>query len=183
MSTRLSSVMILARAPLFALLSVPLAAQSADRLVGKNVSIAQTNYKGRNAIQVIAKPEAANGTSYALVKDVSFRDGVIEVASLPPVHLPPPADLLASLFGSRATDDTSSFISDPRTAGPTIKSGGITPPNIVRIRILTMRDRGTRRPKNMSRTLICSPVSGSSTRSRWKAGKRGFTCTERRSPA
>jgi hypothetical protein len=57
----------------------PLAAQSADRLVEKNVSIAQTNYKGRSAIQVIAKLEAANATSYALVKDVSFRDGVIEV--------------------------------------------------------------------------------------------------------
>ena len=59
--------------------SVPLAAQSVDRLVGKNVSIAQTNYKGRSAVQVMAKPEAANGTSYALVKDVSFLDGVIEV--------------------------------------------------------------------------------------------------------
>jgi len=58
---------------------VPLAAQSADRLVGKNVSIAKTNYQGRSAVQVIANPEAANGTSYALVKDVSFRDGVIEV--------------------------------------------------------------------------------------------------------
>lgn len=57
----------------------PLAAQNADRLVGKNVSIAQTNYKGRSATQVIAKPEAANATSYASVKDVSFRDGVIEV--------------------------------------------------------------------------------------------------------
>lgn len=57
----------------------PLAAQSVDRLVGKNVSIAQTNYQGRSAIQVVAKPEAANATSYALVKDVSFRDGVIEV--------------------------------------------------------------------------------------------------------
>ncbi len=79
MSTRFSSVTTLARAPLFALLAVPLAAQSADRLVEKNVSIAQTNYKGRSAIQVIAKPEAANATSYALVKDVSFRDGVIEV--------------------------------------------------------------------------------------------------------
>ena len=57
----------------------PLGAQSVDRLAGKNVSIAQTNYQGRDAIQVIAKPEAANATSYALVKDVSFRDGVIEV--------------------------------------------------------------------------------------------------------
>jgi len=57
----------------------PLTAQSVDRLVAKNVSIAPTNYKGRSAIQVITKPDAANGTSYALVKDASFRDGVIEV--------------------------------------------------------------------------------------------------------
>ena len=69
---------------------VPLAAQSPDRLVGKNVSIAQTNYKGRSAIQVIAKPEAANATSYALIKDASFRDGVIEVdlAGQPAVGAP-----------------------------------------------------------------------------------------------
>jgi hypothetical protein len=73
------STMTLARAPLFALLAIPLAAQSPDRLLGTNVSIAQTNFKGRSAIQVIAKPVAANGSSYALVKDVSFRDGVIEV--------------------------------------------------------------------------------------------------------
>jgi hypothetical protein len=79
MSTRFSSLTLIASAPLFALLAVPLAAQTVDRLVGKNVSIAPTNYKGRNAIQVIAKPEAANATSYALVKDMSFRDGVIEL--------------------------------------------------------------------------------------------------------
>jgi len=79
MSTRFSPVTALAGAPVLALLAVPLAAQSADRLAGKNVSIAQTTYKGRSAIQVIAKPDAANATSYALVKDVSFRDGVIEV--------------------------------------------------------------------------------------------------------
>jgi hypothetical protein len=64
---------------LFVLLAVPIAAQSPDRLVGKNVSIAETSYKGRSAIQVIAKPGASNATSYALVKDVSFRDGAIEV--------------------------------------------------------------------------------------------------------
>jgi hypothetical protein len=71
--------MTLVRAPLLALLTVPLAAQTADRLVAKNVSITPTSYKGRSAIQVIAKPEAANATSYALVKDASFRDGLIEV--------------------------------------------------------------------------------------------------------
>ena len=64
---------------LLATAAAPVAAQSVDRLVGKNVSIAQTNYQGRDAIQLIAKPEAANATSYALVKNVSFRDGVIEV--------------------------------------------------------------------------------------------------------
>ena len=64
---------------LFVLVAVSLAAQSTDRLVAKNVSIAQTNYKGRSAIKIIANPEAANGTSYALVKDTSFLDGVIEV--------------------------------------------------------------------------------------------------------
>jgi hypothetical protein len=61
------------------LLAVPLSAQSADRLVAKNVSIAPVNYKGRSAIQVIAKPEATNATSYAVIKDVSLRDGAIEV--------------------------------------------------------------------------------------------------------
>ena len=71
--------MILAGAPLVPLLAGPLAAQSVDRLVAKNVSIAQINFKGRSAIQVIGRPEVANATSYALVKDVSFRDGAIEV--------------------------------------------------------------------------------------------------------
>lgn len=79
MSKRFSSLMTLARVPLFALLAAPLAAQSADRLVAKNVSISQTSYNSRSAIQVRAKPDAPNATSYALVKDVSFRDGVIEV--------------------------------------------------------------------------------------------------------
>ena len=64
---------------LLAFLAVPLAAQSPDRLVGKNVSIAQTNYKGRSAIQVIAAPGAANASSYAVIKNQLFRDGTIEV--------------------------------------------------------------------------------------------------------
>ena len=41
--------------------------------------MAQTNFKGRSAVQVIATPEAANATSYAVIKDASFRDGTIEV--------------------------------------------------------------------------------------------------------
>jgi hypothetical protein len=61
------------------LLAIPLAAQTVDRLQGKNVSIAQTNFKDRSAVQVVATPGAANATSYAAIKDASFRDGTIEV--------------------------------------------------------------------------------------------------------
>jgi hypothetical protein len=73
------SPMILGCVPLLALFHVPLAGQSVDQLVGKNVSMAQTNYRGRTAVQLIATTGAANGSSYASVKGVSFRDGVIEV--------------------------------------------------------------------------------------------------------
>jgi hypothetical protein len=66
-------------ASLSLLLLAPLAAQSVDRLEGKNVSIAPTNYKGRSAVQVIASPDAPNAASYAVIKDSSFRDGTIEV--------------------------------------------------------------------------------------------------------
>ncbi len=66
-------------ASLLAFLCLPLMPQSVDRLVAKNVSIAQASYKGRSAVQVIATPGAANARSYAVVKDASFRDGTIEV--------------------------------------------------------------------------------------------------------
>ena len=62
-----------------ALLAVSLAAQRADQLVGKNVSITETNYKGRKATQVTATPGAEDATSYAVIKNMSFRDGTIEV--------------------------------------------------------------------------------------------------------
>jgi hypothetical protein len=71
--------MTVTRAFLLTLLAFPLAAQTVDRLAEKNVSIAQATYKGRSAIQVVARPGAANATSYAVVKDVLFRDGTIEV--------------------------------------------------------------------------------------------------------
>ena len=172
MNISFSSAMIVTRASLSALLAVPLAAQTADRLAGKNVSIAQTNYQGRSAVQVIATPEAPNATSYAMVKDVSFRDGTIEVdvAGQPAAGAGGGArGFIGVAFRLQGDGATSTSISDPPMAGPTIKSGGITPPNIVRTRISTSPDRGRKLPKSMSRTLICSPVSGPSTRLRWRA--------------
>jgi len=70
---------LVTRVSLLVLIAVPLAGQSVDRLTARNVSIRQTTFKGRSAIQVMAAPDAPNGTSYAVVKDVSFRDGTIEV--------------------------------------------------------------------------------------------------------
>ena len=61
------------------LVVVPLAAQTADQLTASNVAIKQTTFKGRTATQLIAAPDAPNATSYAVVKDTSFRDGTIEV--------------------------------------------------------------------------------------------------------
>jgi hypothetical protein len=79
MSTTFSPAVHVTRAALAVLLVAPLAAQSADRLEGRNVSIAQADFKGRRAIQVVAAPGAANAVSYAVVKDVSFLNGTIEV--------------------------------------------------------------------------------------------------------
>src|SRR5262245_12365654 len=78
MNARFVSVMTLVHASLWALPAI-LPAQSSDHLSGKNVSIAQVNYKGRSAIQITATPGATNATSYAVIKDVLFRDGTIEV--------------------------------------------------------------------------------------------------------
>ena len=66
-------------ASVLVLIAAPVTAQRVDRLEGKNVSIAQTNFKGRSAVQVIAAPDAPNAASYAVVKDQSFQDGTIEV--------------------------------------------------------------------------------------------------------
>jgi hypothetical protein len=79
MMRRFASSVIPARAVLWTALAVPLAAQTADGLVAKNVTIAQTTFKGRSAIQLMATAGANVATSYAIVKGVSFRDGSIEV--------------------------------------------------------------------------------------------------------
>ena len=50
-------------ASLLAILAAPLVAQRVNQLAGKNVSIAQTTFKGRSAVQLIAAPDALNGDS------------------------------------------------------------------------------------------------------------------------
>jgi hypothetical protein len=79
MKTRFLTVTTVAATSVMMLLALPLTAQTADRLTGKNASIAPMNYKGRSAVRVLAAPAAANATSYAVVKNATFRDGTIEV--------------------------------------------------------------------------------------------------------
>jgi hypothetical protein len=79
MHRKLLSALAATGASMSLLLAVQLGAQSVDRLEGKNVSIAQVDFKGRSAIRVIAAPDAQNAASYAVVREVSFRDGSIEV--------------------------------------------------------------------------------------------------------
>jgi hypothetical protein len=59
--------------------SLPGRAQTLDQLIPQNVSVKQMTYQGRPAIQVVAAPEAANGSSYAILKGISFQDGTAEV--------------------------------------------------------------------------------------------------------
>jgi hypothetical protein len=79
MSPSCKATVTLVAASLCLLAAAPLAAQTADRLDGKNVSIAQVEFKGRRAVQLIANPDAQNATSKAIVKDATFLDGTIEV--------------------------------------------------------------------------------------------------------
>ena len=71
--------MLLTRVALVMCLVVPLAAQSPGQVTARNASIKQVMFKGRSALQVVAAPDAGNATSYAVVKDPSFLNGVIEV--------------------------------------------------------------------------------------------------------
>lgn len=59
--------------------TVGLSAQTPEQLIPTNASVARVTFKGRSAIRVLANPDAANATSYAVVKDAKFRDGTIEV--------------------------------------------------------------------------------------------------------
>jgi hypothetical protein len=60
-------------------LSSPVRAQKLDQLIPRNVALNQRTYQGRSAVQLIAAPDAANGSSYTILKNISFRNGAIEV--------------------------------------------------------------------------------------------------------
>lgn len=68
-------------------------AQHLNQLEGQNVELSSVTYSGRAAIRVDARPDAANGTSFAIVKGVTFHDGAIavDVAGKPGANAGPAA--------------------------------------------------------------------------------------------
>src|SRR5581483_11651554 len=79
MSRRSSRHFVLATSVAALSLASSTGAQTLDRLLPRNVALNQRTFEGRSAVQVIAAPDAANASSYAIVKDARFRDGTIEV--------------------------------------------------------------------------------------------------------
>jgi len=61
------------------LVAGPLSAQTAAQLEAHSVSVSDTVYRGKAAVRVEARPSAANGQSYAILKGSRFHNGTIEV--------------------------------------------------------------------------------------------------------
>ena len=53
--------------------------QSLTQLEGTGVILSAVDYQGKKAIRVLAKAEASNGSSYAVIKGESFHNGTLEV--------------------------------------------------------------------------------------------------------
>jgi hypothetical protein len=72
---------------------LPASAQTVDQLTPHNVSVTAVTYQGRKAVRLTEIGAVENGAAYAIVKNISFRDGVIEaeVAGKPAVNAPPDA--------------------------------------------------------------------------------------------
>jgi hypothetical protein len=72
---------------------LPAWGQTVDQLTPYNVSMASVTYEGRKAVHLTGAGPLGNGQTYAIVKNLSFRDGTIEaeVAGKPAAGAPPDA--------------------------------------------------------------------------------------------
>ena len=70
--------------------TIPAWGQTVDQLTAHNVSLSAVTYEGRKAVRLTETGPMGNGEAYAIVKDVSFRDGTIEaqVAGKPAAGAP-----------------------------------------------------------------------------------------------
>jgi hypothetical protein len=69
---------------------VPALGQSVDQLTPHNVSVTSVTYEGQKAVRLTETGPVENGTTFAIVKNVSFRNGTIEaeVAGKPAANAP-----------------------------------------------------------------------------------------------
>ena len=69
---------------------IPAWGQTVDQLTPHNVSLSEVTYQGRKAVRLTETGPVENGTAFAIVKNVSFRDGTIEaeVAGKPAAGAP-----------------------------------------------------------------------------------------------
>jgi hypothetical protein len=58
--------------------SLPVRAQNLNQLIPHHVLLKQMSYRGRSAVQVMADPDSANGSSYAILKG-NFENGTVEI--------------------------------------------------------------------------------------------------------
>jgi len=149
------------------LLTAPLWAQTMDQLELRQVAASKVQYEGKDAVRLLARPNVANGESYAIFKGERFHDGTIEasVAGKPGASAAPDArGFIGSHFGFKATA-TNTFTCDPPTDASTMRSAAIIRSSTERTRRTISTDCAANHPKNTNRTSICSQASGLSTRS------------------
>jgi len=54
-------------------------AQTPDKLTAHNVKLEAVDYQGKHAVKIVEDGMIANGEAYAIVKDVTFHNGAIEL--------------------------------------------------------------------------------------------------------
>jgi hypothetical protein len=75
------------------LIAAPLWAQTVDQLELHQVAASKVQYQGKDAVRLLARPNVANGESYAVLKGERFHNGTIEasVAGKPGANAAPDA--------------------------------------------------------------------------------------------
>jgi hypothetical protein len=164
--------------PVLTLFSSPAVhAQKVDQLVPRNMSVKQTAYRGRAAVQVIARPDAANASSYALLKGVTFRDGAIEVdlAGEPAAGAGPAARGFIGIAFRMQNDRYEYIYLRPTNGGPMTRYAAITQPSTPHIRSSILPACARKRPKSTNRMSTWSRARGHDTGSKSTIAKRGCT--------
>ena len=135
-----------------------------DRLELHNAKAEAVNYNGKPAVRVDALPDAANGTSYAILKGSRFHNGTIEVelAGKAGANAGPGARGFIGI-AFRVQGNRFEYIYLRPTNGRMTRFGGTTRPSTPRTRNSISTDCGRNRRRNMNRMWTWSLGCGRST--------------------